>query len=135
MTLERILTANEIVFVVRFRNYRGWIEHEAGRRQGKYPNWHLDKSLPPLPAFVESSTWVWQCPCGSLWWAEPTFPRAWCPECGNEHSGGFARLLVFPPERTKIERLLKVRPDAKTRNWIPHETASMLLAENIAHGV
>lgn len=133
--LEHILTANEIMLVVRFRNYRGWIENEAARRQNICPNWHLNKSLPAIPAFVVCSTWVWQCDCGRLWWAEPTFPRAWCPECANESSGGFSRLISFPPERNEIERLLRHRADAKTRNWHPWETPAALLAENIEHGV
>lgn len=134
--MDRILTANDNMLVARCRNYRGWIEREASRRQNIYPNWHLDKNLPPLYAFVEHSTWVWQClDCSHLWWAEPTFPRAWCPKCGNIGSAGFSRLIVFPQERNKIERLLKCRTEPKTRNWLVHETLDDLLAENIQHGV
>lgn len=134
--MDTILTANENLIVVRCRNYRGWIEKEAARRNAVYPNWHLDKSLPPYFAFVEHSTWVWQCPdCEHLWWAEPGFPRAWCPNCLNVGSAGFSRLVLFPKERGKIERALKYRAEPKTRNWLPHETVDDLIAENIQHGV
>lgn len=132
--MNRILTANENALVVRFGGYRQWIEREASRRMIVYPNWHLNKMLAPVLAQVERSTWVWVCECGAMWWAEPTFPRAWCAECRNEKSGGFSRLIVFPKDRRAIERALVDRP-VKNRNWLPFETVQDLINENVVHGV
>jgi hypothetical protein len=135
--MNKIRTANDNPIVLTTGgNYRGWIEKETGRRWNIYPNWHLDKKLPPIYALVTHSDWVWMCDaCGHLWWAEPTFPRAFCPECLNASSSGFSRLIVWPEERARIERALIYRSDPKTRNWLWHETVNDLMAENIQHGV
>lgn len=37
--------------------------------------------------------------------------------------------------RRGIERLLMMRPIPYTRNWLPGETLTDLLAENIEHGI
>ncbi len=83
----------------------------------------------------------------------------WVADCGNPHchnaraldygqdficidevhgdACGFAFDVAWPPpeEATRICAVLAYRPDRATRNWRPDETVTMLLIENMAHGI
>ncbi len=83
----------------------------------------------------------------------------WVADCGNPHchnaralaygesflcvdelagdACGFAFDVAWPPleEAERICAVLAYRPDRATRNWLPDETVTMLLIENMAHGI
>lgn len=91
-------------------------------------------STEEVPAQVNHGRWIVPCPwCMSAQNASKTDPRFFCVECANG-GRGWAR-VVFPPNVDDIETLLGMRPDRRTRNWIPGEPISRLLAENEAHEV
>jgi hypothetical protein len=52
-----------------------------------------------------------------------------CADCGTGAD------VVWPPFVEDAERLLMMRPDPRTRNWLPGEDLHDLLAENMVHGV
>lgn len=83
----------------------------------------------------------------------------WVADCGNPHCHN-ARALAYgqnflcvddvhgdacgfafdvrwpaPEEATRICAILAYRPDRSTRNWLPGESATVLLIENLAHGI
>ncbi len=43
--------------------------------------------------------------------------------------------IDWPGFRTELWRILAVRPDPITRNWLPGETVEDLKAENLLHGM
>lgn len=61
--------------------------------------------------------------------------RLFCHACGNRHAGGRWVAVVFPAELVEIERLLSLRPDELTRNWLPGETVAELVEQNAALGI
>lgn len=58
-------------------------------------------------------------------------PHFECIECGTVTE------VIWPAERfvAAVERILMMRPDPSTRNWLPGETLPDLLFENGAHGI
>ena len=82
-----------------------------------------------VQAQVNHGRWVVPCPwCMSAQNASRTDPRFFCVECANEGHGWAT--VVFPPNLDDINTLLGMRPDKRTRNWLPGEPVSRLLAEN-----
>jgi hypothetical protein len=43
--------------------------------------------------------------------------------------------IVWPVDPISIEAVLLMRPNPHTRNWVPPETLTDLIAENAAHGI
>lgn len=89
-----------------------------------------------VPVYANHGRWVAQCPrlqpfvCRDalqVWWPESKVFD--CPTCG------LIAELGWPAERAKIEELLMARPDPATRNWEPGESLTLLLTENLAHGI
>ena len=85
-------------------------------------------------AQVNHGRWLVPCPwCMSAQNASRTDPRFFCAECSNQGKGWAS--VIFPEDADAIETLLGMRPDKRTRNWLPGEPTSRLLAENEAHEV
>lgn len=101
--------------------------------QGKLPMPPQDDVIGISRAVVNQSRWILPCPfegcLGAL--VAPAIPTIYCcAECGT----GWYQ-IIFPADRSAIEKALLLRPEAHNRNWRPGETVEMLLAENAAHGV
>jgi hypothetical protein len=74
-------------------------------------------------------------------------PAPWCTnavgldrgqarfECIGLDSCGAVADLVWPADPQAIEAVLSLRPVPRTRNWLPGESVTELVAENVAHGV
>jgi hypothetical protein len=84
---------------------------------------------------------------------------AWAAKCGRcingtpfRHAPGYLRPgtpswecwlcgavteVIWPSEKTMrdVERLLMMRPDPTTRNWLPGESVQDLMWENAEHGI
>lgn len=96
-----------------------------------------------VEAYANWSRWVARCGlCPSAEQLRPhgrTFngpnvtlpPWFECVECGTVTE------VIWPAEQfvAAVERLLMMRPDPSTRNWLPGETLSDLMLENGAHGI
>ena len=82
-----------------------------------------------MNAYVNHGRWVVDCPepyCGGAGLAETVLV---CENCKR------VTQVVWPTNRTDIDRALVPRPVPQTRNWTPGETVEDLLKENEAHGV
>jgi ribosomal protein L37AE/L43A len=90
-------------------------------------------------AYTELNHGRWIIPCPFCPSAAPDIgrDRFLCSECGNAAAGG----RYVPVERPhhelsrEIARLTTLRPDNENRNWQPGETADMLAADNLEHGI
>lgn len=96
-----------------------------------------------MTALIRSGTYVaeahanwgrWVASCGLCPSAEqlrPHTPYFECRECGAVTE------IIWPPEAmvAGVERLLMMRPDPSTRNWIPGEALHDLMRENAEHGI
>lgn len=83
-------------------------------------------------ARAEWSRWVADCPapyCRSALQLQRWDPLFQCWECGARAE------IVWPPFAHDVERLLMMRPDPTSRNWMPGEDLHDLLLENLAHGI
>jgi hypothetical protein len=88
-------------------------------------------------ARVEHSRWLVDCPdptCAGCQYASKDDPRFFCNYCHNAAAGGWVT-VVWPDDLDEIESTLAARPDPRTRNWSPGETAADLARENEAQGV
>lgn len=83
----------------------------------------------PQP-FVAGGKWIVLCECGDAPMASPDWDEARCFNCGAIYRG-----LPWPEDRAGVEAALIARPFAAMRAWLPKETVSDLIAQNIAHGV
>lgn len=105
--------------------------------------WLVDMALGPLQgmvavAEVNHNRWIAACgTCGGKEAVDPADPAFFCFSCFNIENGGHPRPVMFPDRDTirKVEAQLLARPDVRTRNWAPHETADQLVAENLEHGL
>ena len=91
----------------------------------------IHTGVPRVAARVNWGRWVVDCPrCPDAAVMDPGAPMFLC-KCGAPAE------VVWPPEETVygIERLLLMRPDPSTRNWVPEETLVDLMVENGAHGI
>ena len=100
-----------------------------------------DPSLPPPPggspegppayAVANHGRWVVECECAAAQVTSPADPRFFCPSCGNAAAlPGRWRPVVWPADVEAVTSALLARPDPRTRNWSPPETAADLLREN-----
>jgi hypothetical protein len=87
-----------------------------------------------IPAFANFGRWVAACPrCPHAIDVDAQIrtPAFSCAVCGLR-----AEIEWPSPEMVHgIERLLLMRPDPTKQNWLPGETLSDLLEENVTHGV
>lgn len=96
----------------------------------------VDVAVPGV-AYAEAnwSRWVARCPAGLC--TNAVQVQRWQPRfvCDGAGGCGWTTELVWPADPEAVEVLLAMRPDAKTRNWVPGETLNDLLADNTTHGV
>jgi hypothetical protein len=91
-----------------------------------------DVSGSPVVAYVNHGRWVADCPiCNGAELVTPGDPYI-CQNCLN--GARQYRPVSFPPDIEEIEAALVARPLPLNRNWTT-ETAAMLRAENVSHGV
>lgn len=98
-------------------------------------------------AYLNHGRWVAECVCGG---AERIWPGGQIQTdpktgqqyglasdgrmiCGDKEFCGIESTVVVPTERerTDIHKTVGIRPDPRTRNWLPGETVGELLAENV----
>ena len=115
-------------------NWRGFVERECRMRWQAHANWELDKSAPPLHAWIASSDWVVTCDTCREQIVIDFGEIYFCPNCLNAAHGGKARTVIYPEQREEIERVLVLRPDPNMRTWYPHETIDDLKRQNLEHG-
>lgn len=88
-------------------------------------------------AYAEANwgRWVARCPAGLC--TNAVQVRRWQQrfECAGAGGCGWTSPLAWPADPEAIEMLLAMRPDEKTRNWVPGETLQQLLLENAQHDV
>ena len=94
-----------------------------------------DYSQRPVVAEVSHNRWIAVCECGGCEVVDPEAPLFYCFSCYNIADGGLARSVAFPPDWDQVERVLMVRMDPLTRNFLPGETLDKLRAENMEHGL
>jgi hypothetical protein len=91
---------------------------------------------------VNRGRWVVDCPGEECSWSylalAPDGRPRYLHRCGGDHTGpgcGTMFSLVWPAldEAEQIVEALRRRTDLAARNWLPHETVDMLLAENDTH--
>lgn len=90
-------------------------------------------AVAPIYARVEIGHWLAQ--CGTPY-CRDALRLAYgsgflCPTCG------VAQDVIWPTpaDAHRIVELLRYRPDWATRNWLPNESPTYLLTENLAHGI
>lgn len=93
-------------------------------------------AIPGL-AYAEANwgRWVARCPAG-LCASAMQIPR-WQQRfvCDGLGGCGWTTQIAWPEDPEAIEALLAMRPDVRTRSWLPGETLQQLLQENAAHDV
>ncbi len=89
-------------------------------------------NLPLVAARANWGRWVVDCPrCPSARWFTPGMPEFTCLDCGMQ-----AEVIWPPPDMVSgVERLLMMRPNVATRNWLHGESLHDLLQENLDHGL
>lgn len=129
-----IRTANQQPVVKAKGGYRAWLTEMVLQRWDCVINW--DDVQGVVAAEIVRSNWRVSCPfCRGAVVYEPGEPFI-CPDCVNQANEHHPMMVAMPPEsyRQQIETVLLKRPDPNTRNWLPHETVTMLKAENLEHG-
>lgn len=133
-----IITANQYPSVTRLGGYRRYVEHHTRARwpmltQTLRIDWR--NTAGEVLAMVIRGSWRAGCPfCNGSVFCEPSEPF-FCPDCAMQGNQFRPMRVVMPERRQDIERLLRMRPDPNTRNWIPPETVENLIAENLEHGL
>lgn len=92
-------------------------------------------ALLPFGDYVRANWGRWLIDCSSRYCtsAMQVYPGqvlVTCLDCGTTMGP-----LIWPADPAGVEALLSMRPDEKTRNWLPGETLQDLLMENVAHGI
>lgn len=85
-----------------------------------------------VEAYANWSRWVAHCGlCPRAMRLQSFTPHLECDLCGTTTE------VIWPSESmvAGVERLLMMRPDPSTRNWVPGETLHALMFENGAHGI
>lgn len=88
-------------------------------------------------AFVSSGAWRVRCPfCNGAQFANPeTQTRFMCCDCANGGADHAWIGVEWPDDLEEIESALLLRPSPDNMNWLPHESAEHLHAENVDHGL
>lgn len=91
---------------------------------------------PELYVRVDHGRWIVDCPVGCVGaeFGNPIDHWFWCTSCFNSGSGYKLLPVRWPENKDEIARLLVFRP-LENQNWNPGESAAMLLADNIEHGI
>jgi hypothetical protein len=91
----------------------------------------------PGLAYAEANwgRWIARCPAGLCTNAVQITRWQQRFECAGGGSCGWTSPIVWPQDPEAIEVLLAMRPDSRTRSWLPGETLQALLAENAEHDV
>jgi len=100
---------------------------EAKQAQGARYEIHIVGT--PASCRIDQNSWIIDCECAAGNAVTPTWPEACCFGCGAIHT-----MLMWPPDREKIEGMLLKRPNPAHRNWRPGETLESLAAENRSIG-
>jgi hypothetical protein len=122
-------------YTVRLKGgYRQWVELLVMQRWlFKGIDW--EQAQGTVLAEVWRSGWHAKCPfCRGAMVVEPGEPF-FCVDCAMQGNEFRPMRVVWPEERHTIERLLLKRPNPMNRNWFPHETVEILIAENHQHGI
>lgn len=130
----RILTANQQQAVIMAGGYRKFVEREAFMRWHAHVNWQPQGAV---RAEVCASSWRVKCPyCADALVAEPG-EMFYCVNCCMQGNGGKAMKVIWPEPalRAGIEAVLLCRVAPETRNWLPHESLTELIRENLEHGM
>lgn len=131
MTL--IKTANQQMAVRKIGRYRQWVERLCLERWGHIIDW--SRPLGFVAAEIVRSNWRVKCPfCKGAQVIQPG-ELFFCVDCCNQGNHFRPMRVMWPPQRQTIEKLLLMRSDPLNRNWLPHETVEMLIAENLEHGI
>jgi len=89
----------------------------------------------PIFVYANQGRWIAECPdCRGAQMACATDLRFMCHCCGNIGNSGHWRPLMWPRNVARIEKILHYRP-LYNQNWVPGETVTYLVAENLEHGV
>lgn len=86
----------------------------------------------PVLAFANWGAWVGRCPspwCTSAKVLDDDDRVFRCDECPTVAD------VAWPEDKAAIQALLMMRPDPKTRNFLPYETTTDLMFQNVAHGI
>jgi hypothetical protein len=90
-------------------------------------------------AWINHGAWcAWCVSCPNCDLVVPGQERFVCSFCSNAAEGGRWVRLEWPAKRDVEEawKILALRPDVSTRNWIPSfESLDVLRAENVEHGL
>jgi hypothetical protein len=87
-----------------------------------------------VDAYVNEARWIVECPfCASAQVGSPEDPRFLCVECVNAPVDGAYVHVRYPSPsgRAEIEEALAARPHRANVNWVPGETVTELIAQNI----
>lgn len=93
-------------------------------------------AIPGL-AYAEANwgRWLARCPAGLCSNAIQIHRWQQRFECAGEGNCGWTTRIQWPDDPEMTEAILGLRPDVRTRNWLPGETLDDLLAENAQHGL
>lgn len=132
---HEVMTASQL-FTVKTQakgDVKAWVQFLVSMRYtGQSIDW--TPSGQPLQAWINRGVWCVSCPdCPEVMPAEPSIPF-FCPNCLNKGNGYAARGVIFPQERAEIERILNMRFDKETQNWLLTETVADLIAQNKERG-
>lgn len=91
----------------------------------------------PGVAYAEANwgRWIARCPSGMC--ANAMQLGMWQGrfECGGAGSCGWTSPVIWPADPEGIAVLLAMRPDSRTRNWLPGEALRDLLEQNAVNNV
>lgn len=132
---HQVITASQL-FTVRTQtqgDVKAWVQFLVNMRfTGHKIDW--TPSGEPLQAWINRGVWCVSCPdCPEVMPAEPGVPF-FCPSCLNKGNHYAARAVSFPNDKAEIERILNMRFDKETQNWLLTETVADLIAQNKEHG-
>lgn len=152
--MSKLITASDIAARDGCASVGEWllIESRKAAQKCKITRAWDGRSVSGLPvmAYVDFGRWAGRCECGGGTYVDPSEPIFFCLTCGNGGSG-MARPVIFPVDMQIIEEALLARPvidDERAqnkiesarlakpvignlpRNWHPHQSVEVLLAEN-----
>lgn len=117
---------------VRRLGYRGWFLKTA-LGGGHMVADTIAPRKTAVYARVNHGRWIADCPdCEGSECITADDPVFMCLSCGNKDVRGSLRPVLWPDadERSKLERILVLRRDIKTRNWTYDETVHKMMREN-----
>lgn len=140
---ERIITGKDYAKREGVKTVKELVKRWSGRM---YQRGQLDTPFKDGPtagkavtAEINHGQWIARCDqCATPMWVDPDEPILYCFGCGNRHTGGRARPVLFPSatERAEIEALLLERPvdDRRGTNAIDRAFHALPLAIGLVDG-